>query len=71
MDPTLGGGTQDTDFSKGITKGNFTKHLRRRNGGGQGDPDPLISNPLNRPKKINQEKQQIKKNPKSFTVRFS
>ena len=44
MVPTLGGGTQDTDFNKGFTKGNFTKNLRRRNGGGQGDPDPLMSN---------------------------
>ena len=43
MVPTLGGGTQDTDFNKGFTKGNFTKNLRRRNGGGQGDPDPLIA----------------------------
>ena len=42
MAPTLGGGTQDTDFNKGFTKGNFTKNIRRRNGGGQGDPDPLI-----------------------------
>ena len=25
MGPTLGGGTQDTDFNKGFTKGNFTK----------------------------------------------
>ena len=42
MAPTLGGGTQDTDFNKGFTEGIFTKNLRRRNGGGQGDPDPLI-----------------------------
>ena len=42
MPPTLGVGTQDTDFNKGFTKGMFTKNLRRRNGGGQGDPDPLI-----------------------------
>ena len=42
MVPTLGEGTQDTDFNKGFTKGNFTKILRRRNGGCQGDPDPLI-----------------------------
>ena len=41
MAPTLGGGTQDTDFNKGFTKGIFTKDLRRRNGGRQGDPDPL------------------------------
>ena len=44
MVPTLGGGTQDTDFNKGFTKGIFTKNLRRRNGGGQGDPDgPYVS----------------------------
>ena len=41
MVPTLGGGTQDTDFNKGFTTGNVAKNLRRRNGGGQGDPDPL------------------------------
>ena len=45
MAPTLGGCTQDTDFNKGFTKGSFTKNLRRRNGGGQGDPDPLIKDP--------------------------
>ena len=39
---TLGGGTQDTDFNMGFTKGIFTKNLRRRNGGCQGDPDPLM-----------------------------
>ena len=27
MGPTLGGGTQDTDFNKGFTKGIFTKFL--------------------------------------------
>ena len=44
MVPTLGGGgTQDTDFNKKFTKGMFTKNLRRRNGGCQGDPDPLMS----------------------------
>ena len=43
MAPTLGGGTQDTDFNKGFTKGNLTKNLRRRNGEGQGDPDPLTN----------------------------
>ena len=42
MPPTLGGGTQDTDFKKGFTKGIFPKHIRRRNGGGQGDPDPPV-----------------------------
>ena len=42
MVPTLGGDTQDTDFNKGFTKGIFTTNLRRRNGGGQGDPDPLL-----------------------------
>ena len=42
MAPTLGGGTQDTDFDKGFTKGIFTTNLRRRNGGCQGDPGPLM-----------------------------
>ena len=47
MVPTLGGG-YTTDFDKGFTKGIFTKNIRRRNGGGQGDPDPLIKkSPLN------------------------
>ena len=46
MVPTLGGGTQDTDFNKGFTKGIFTKNIRRRNGGSQGDPDPLIVSSL-------------------------
>ena len=40
---TKGGGTQVDDFTRGFIKGKFTKHIRRRNGGGQGDPDPLIS----------------------------
>ena len=40
------GGTQDTDFNKGFTKGIFTENLRRRNGGGQGDPDPLMKKEL-------------------------
>ena len=40
--PTIGGGTQVADFTRGFIKGNFTKNLRRRNRGGQGDPDPLI-----------------------------
>ena len=31
MGPTQGGGTQDTDFNKGFTKGFFTKHIQRRN----------------------------------------
>ena len=42
MAPALGGGTQDSDFNKGFTKGIFTQNLRRRNGGVMGDPDPLI-----------------------------
>ena len=46
MGPTLGGGTQDTDLNKGFTKGMFTNNLRRRNGGCQGDPDPLICSSL-------------------------
>ena len=40
--PTKGGGTQVDDFTKGFTKGISEKNLRRRNGGGQGDPDPLV-----------------------------
>ena len=40
--PTIGGGTQDTDFNKGIIGRIFTKFLRRRNGGCQGDPGPLV-----------------------------
>ena len=41
MVPTLREGTQDTDFNKGFTTEMFIKNIRRRNGGGQGDPDPL------------------------------
>ena len=41
--PPQGGGTQVDDLVKGFIKGNFTKNLRRRTGGGQGDPDPLVS----------------------------
>ena len=44
MGPALGGATQDTDFNKGFTKEFFTTNLRRRNGGGQGDPDLLMVN---------------------------
>ena len=40
--PTIGWGTQVADFIKGFTRGKITKDLRRRNRGGQGDPDPLI-----------------------------
>ena len=29
MGPTLGGGTQDTDFNKGFTKGIFTKSMNK------------------------------------------
>ena len=36
------GGTQDTDFNKGFTKGFFTKKYSAKIWGGQGDPDPLI-----------------------------
>ena len=43
--PPKGGGTQVDDFTKGFTKGIFEKILRRRNGGGQGDPDPLVIKP--------------------------
>ena len=39
---SVGWGIQDTEFDKGFTKGMLTKTLRRKNGGGQGDPDPLI-----------------------------
>ena len=41
ISPTIGGGTQVDDFTKGFIKGQIMKNLRRRNGGGQGDPDPL------------------------------
>ena len=57
MAPTLGGGTQDTDVNKGFTKGIFTKNLRRRNGGGQGDPDPLVLKPNGPTKKQTVSKQ--------------
>ena len=40
--PPQEGGTQVDDFTKGFINGTITKHLRRRNGGGQGDPDPLM-----------------------------
>ena len=40
--PTIGGGTQVADFTRGFTKGKFTKNIRRRNRGEQGDPDPLM-----------------------------
>ena len=42
MVPTLGGGTQDTDFKKGFTKGILTKKYSAKKWGGQGDPDPLM-----------------------------
>ena len=44
MVPTLGGGTQDTYFNKGFTKGFVYKKYSAKKGGGQGDPDPLIEN---------------------------
>ena len=44
--PTVGGGTQVADFTRGFIKGKITKNLRRRNGGCQGDPGPLIENPI-------------------------
>ena len=40
--PPKGGGTQADDFIKGFINGFFEEILRRRNLGGQGDPDPLI-----------------------------
>ena len=42
MVPTLGGGTQDTDFNKGFTKGILEKIFGEEMEGGQGDPDPLM-----------------------------
>ena len=42
----IGGGTQDTDFEKGVIGRMFTKFLRRRNRGGQGHSDPLMKNEL-------------------------
>ena len=44
MVPTISGGTQDTDFNKGFTKGNFNKTSSAKKWGGQGDPDPLTGN---------------------------
>ena len=41
MVPTLGGGTQDTDFNKGFTKG-ILQTIFGEEMGGQGDPDPLM-----------------------------
>ena len=40
ISPTIGGGTQVDDLTKGFSKGNVTKDLRRRNGGGSGGPRP-------------------------------
>ena len=42
MVPTLRGGTQDTDFNQGFTKGIFTTIFGEEMGG-QGDPDPLMT----------------------------
>ena len=56
MAPTLGGGTQDTEFNKGFTKGFFTKNIRRRNGGGQGDSDPLMRSKVSHTAKKENEK---------------
>ena len=42
--PEPAGGTQVDDFNKGKIGRIFTKFLRRRNGGCQGDPGPLIIN---------------------------
>ena len=39
MVPTLGGGTQDTDFNTGFNEGILTTNLRR-NAGGSGGPRP-------------------------------
>ena len=33
ISPTIGGGTQIDDFTKGFIKGNCTEHIRRRKGG--------------------------------------
>ena len=49
MAPTLGGGTQDTDFNKGFTKGFFTTNLRRRNGVSGGPRPPYKIIPFTRP----------------------
>ena len=40
--PPKGGDTQVDDFTKEFSKGFVHKILRRRNGGGQGYPDPLV-----------------------------
>ena len=41
ISPTIGGGTQVADFTRGFIRGKFTKHIRRRNGGVRGTPTPL------------------------------
>ena len=41
--PSMGGGTQVADFTRGFIRGIFTTNIRRRNRGGQGDPDPLMT----------------------------
>ena len=46
MAPTLGGGTQDTDVNNGFTKESLQKIFGEEMGGCQGDPDPLMFNPL-------------------------
>ena len=38
--PTIGGGTQVDDFTKGFSKGQLSKNIRRRNGGVRGTPTP-------------------------------
>ena len=40
--PTIGGGTQDTDFNKRFTKGIFTKIFGEDFGGVRGHCSPLI-----------------------------
>ena len=41
MAPTLGGGTQDTDFNKGFTKGILQKIFGEEMGGVRGTQTPL------------------------------
>ena len=41
ISPTIGGGTQVDDLTKGFIKGTFTKNLRRRKGGVRGTQTPL------------------------------
>ena len=53
MAPTLGGGTQDTDLSKGFTKGIFTKIFGEEMGGAGGPRPPYINKQQDTRQQIN------------------